>query len=67
VGLGLPVISIAARLLGYHDHFHPDTYPARLLLAPVGLLAALIGAYCGAFLGGLRAGQLHLNSGDLRT
>ncbi len=54
VGLGLPAVSIAARMLGYHDHFHPDTYPARLLLAPVGLVAAMAGAWGGGLLGGLR-------------
>lgn len=54
VGLGLSVVHIAARALGYHDHIQPDTYAARLLLAPVGLLAALAGAYCGALLAGLR-------------
>jgi hypothetical protein len=38
---------LLSRSLGYDDHFHPDSYAARLLLFPVALLAAGAGAYVG--------------------
>ena len=65
----MPAVNIAARAVGFHDHMVPDTYAARLLLVPVTLVAALIGAYAGAV--GRRVmtggpGKMKVASGDLK-
>jgi uncharacterized membrane protein (UPF0136 family) len=50
LGLALPAVHVAARALGFPDHVHPDTYAARLLMAPVAAAATLLGAYGGSVL-----------------
>ncbi len=52
LGLSLPVVHLVAHALGFHDNVSPDTWGARLLMAPVASAASLIGAYAGAFLRG---------------
>jgi hypothetical protein len=49
LGLALPAVHLVAHALGFPDHVKPDTYAARLLMAPVAAAATLIGAYAGAF------------------
>jgi len=50
LGLCLPAVHLAAHALGFPDGVRPDTWGARLLMAPVAAVASLIGAYAGAFL-----------------
>ena len=50
LGLCLPATHLVAYALGIPDHVSPDTWGARLLMAPVACAATLIGAYAGAFL-----------------
>jgi uncharacterized membrane protein (UPF0136 family) len=52
LGLCLPLVHLVAHALGFADGVHPDTWGARLLMAPVACAATLIGAYAGAFLRG---------------
>jgi hypothetical protein len=52
LGLCLPAVHLAAHALGFADGVHPDTWGARLLMAPVAAAASLVGAYGGAFLRG---------------
>lgn len=52
LGLCLPAVHLAAHALGFNDNISPDSWTARLLLAPVASVASLAGAYAGAFLRG---------------
>ncbi|MGH7590277.1 MAG: hypothetical protein ACREOE_09835 [Gemmatimonadales bacterium] len=49
-GLVLPAAHIMAHALGYADNVSPNTYGARLLMAPVTVLAVLLGVWAGSAL-----------------
>jgi hypothetical protein len=48
VGIGLPLLALAAHATGLSHHIPPYTYAAVLPLIPVSLAVCLIGAFCGA-------------------
>jgi len=52
VGLALPVAHLLAHGLGYPDNVSPDTYGARLLMAPITVGAVLAGSWVGRQLAG---------------
>jgi hydrogenase/urease accessory protein HupE len=47
LGSVLPAAHLVAHGLGLHDNVSPNTYTARLLIAPVTIAAALLGTWMG--------------------
>jgi hypothetical protein len=51
VGAVFPLVHLARHALGWPDSVNPPTYTTILILFPLAIGVALIGAYTGAFLG----------------
>jgi hypothetical protein len=49
VGVGLPLVALAAHALGLSHHNPPNTYATLLPLIPVSLAVCVIATCCGAF------------------